>query len=92
MDERFCNGFEEVFRLASLARETLCPIFFAFAFRGLLFAYDSSNIYNPPPFFFSASRSTLFAFVIEMAITIVEQSGGQYHVLVIVRTLIIEKT
>ncbi|XP_021890361.1 E3 ubiquitin-protein ligase RGLG2 [Carica papaya] len=55
IDERFCNGFEEVL---SLYRDIVPCL--------------------------KLAGPTSFAPIIEMAMTIVEQSGGQYHVLLII--------
>ncbi|XP_057995475.1 E3 ubiquitin-protein ligase RGLG5 isoform X1 [Hevea brasiliensis] len=87
-DESFCNGFEEVLRRyrelvphLRLAGSNLNQSFF------FLFVFFFSSVvlllidFSPPSFF---PGPTSFAPIIEMAITIVEQSGGQYHVLVII--------
>ena len=79
-EERFCNGFEEVL---SRYREItphlkLAGIAFRYYLRSSLirFIIITHNIHVTGP--------TSFAPIIEMGITIVEQSGGQYHVLLII--------
>lgn len=82
-DERFCNGFDEVLgryrelvphlRLAGCSLRRLILHFSIVSFY-LLYFYSFIPVTGP----------TSFAPIIEMAITIVEQSGGQYHVLLIV--------
>ena len=83
-NERFCNGFEEVL---SRHREIVPHLrlagfhyllFFILVLSYLLKFIQSNNYYNFLP------GPTSFAPIIEMAMTIVEQSGGQYHVLVII--------
>ncbi|XP_068474372.1 E3 ubiquitin-protein ligase RGLG5-like isoform X1 [Phaseolus vulgaris] len=79
-EERFCNGFEEVL---SRYREItphlkLAGIAFRYYLRSSLirFIIITHNIHVTGP--------TSFAPIIEMGMTIVEQSGGQYHVLLII--------
>uniref|UniRef100_A0A6N2K3T3 RING-type domain-containing protein n=1 Tax=Salix viminalis TaxID=40686 RepID=A0A6N2K3T3_SALVM len=67
-DERFCNGFEEVL---SQYREIVPNLRLAeLDFFSLCISF--------------CCRTYIFAPVIEMAMTIVEKSGGQYHVLLII--------
>lgn len=85
-DERFCHGFEEVLeryrelvpqlKLAGIWNIGLSsfPFLFLYLLSALFLCYLCRLLAGP----------TSFAPVIEMAITIVEQSGGQYHVLVII--------
>ena len=93
-DETFCNGFEEVLRryrelvpnlrlagynsfhffLFFILLSVLCLTYFLDIFLSL---YTYLHL-------FSLTGPTSFAPVIEMAITIVEQNGGQYHVLLII--------
>ena len=93
-DETFCNGFEEVlkryreivpnlklagynsfqFFLFFILLSVLCLTYFLDIFLSL---YTYLHL-------FSSTGPTSFAPVIEMAITIVEQNGGQYHVLLII--------
>lgn len=84
-DERFCNGFEEVM---SRYRELVPQLRLAGAASSqllILIAFiDDFYLINVSPFFFIFTGPTSFAPIIEMAITIVEQSGGQYHVLLII--------
>lgn len=85
-DERFCQGFEEVLgryrelvpqlKLAGIETLVKHQFIFSYCICYQLFAYSIFARLMAGP--------TSFAPVIEMAITIVEQSGGQYHVLVII--------
>lgn len=84
-DERFCNGFEEVL---SRYRELVPQLRLAGAASSqllILVAFiDDFYLINSSIFFIIFTGPTSFAPIIEMAITIVEQSGGQYHVLLII--------
>lgn len=86
-DEKFCNGFEEVLtryreivpqlRLAGVA--SIIPL--------VCLCYCINHVLSPSfnaHFYISMAGPTSFAPIIDMAITIVEQSGGQYHVLLII--------
>lgn len=85
-DEKFCNGFEDVL---SRYQEIVPHLRLAGLFLSIvsfLYLKDLSLWYgiwsrNSPG---SVIGPTSFAPIIEMAMTIVEQSGGQYHVLLII--------
>ncbi|KAF2292796.1 hypothetical protein GH714_029014 [Hevea brasiliensis] len=87
-DERFCNGFEEVLaRYREIVPNLDLQAWLLFIplvhVRALIMFYHqilSSNAH----FIFSMEGPTSFAPIIEMAITIVEQSSGRYHVLLII--------
>lgn len=85
-EDRFCHGFEEVLsRYRELVPQLrLAGIWTLVKFHLILYMYFiqlfAYAIYHPQ---FMAGP-TSFAPVIEMAITIVEQSEGQYHVLLII--------
>jgi E3 ubiquitin-protein ligase RGLG len=76
-DVRFCNGLEDV-----LSRYREVTFYLIFFFLRILYYIFLSLIIKYDILLFSGPTS--FAPVIEMAMTIVEQSGGQYHVLVII--------
>lgn len=83
-DERFCNGFEEVLgrykELVPHLRLAGCslPVCYVIFLCRCYFVLSILSLFIP------GTGPTSFAPIIEMAITIVEQSGGQYHVLVII--------
>ena len=88
-DERFCNGFEEVLKryreLVPHLRLAGCDSISLFSLLCLFWLILSASIFDTPLFFlFPETGPTSFAPIVEMAITIVEQSGGQYHVLLII--------
>ncbi|XVF16310.1 hypothetical protein REPUB_Repub10bG0020300 [Reevesia pubescens] len=82
-DDRFCNGFEEVL---SRYREIVPQLLLS----GFHYAPVSHPCFELPfeaypiNIYYFLPGPTTFAPVIEMAMTIVEQSVGQYHVLVII--------
>jgi E3 ubiquitin-protein ligase RGLG len=76
-DVRFCNGLEDV-----LSRYREVTFYLIFFFLRILYYIFLSLIIKYDILLFSGPTS--FAPVIEMAMTIVEQSGGQYHILVII--------
>lgn len=90
-EDRFCNGFEEVLnryreivprlRLAGsvLNDNTNSRLVPSEYFKICALQRSMENNYIS-----SLAGPTSFAPIIEMAITIVEQSGGQYHVLLII--------
>lgn len=86
-DEQYCNGFEEVLsRYRELVPKLRLAGFLLTAFlfvSSLVIGYLLRVLLNTI-FFFFLIGPTSFAPIIEMAITVVEQSGGQYHVLVII--------
>lgn len=91
LEDRFCNGFEEVLnryreivprlRLAGsvLNDNTNSRLVPSEYFKICALQRSMENNYIS-----SLAGPTSFAPIIEMAITIVEQSGGQYHVLLII--------
>ena len=93
-DEAFCNGFEEVLRRyrelvpnLRLAGYNSFHFFLFFILLSVLCLTYFLNIFLSLYTYlhlFSLTGPTSFAPIIEMAITIVEQSGGQYHVLLII--------
>jgi len=79
-EERFCNGFEEVL---TRYRQIIPSLKLA----GVAFTYyylRSFLIRLIKTYRIHVTGPTSFAPIIEMAMTIVEQSGGQYHVLLII--------
>lgn len=84
-DERFCEGFEEVLRRY---RELVPQLRLAGSpFELCIFQFSHWSLLPAiilHPLMSVSTGPTSFAPVIEMAITIVEQSRGQYHVLLII--------
>ncbi|KAH1237015.1 E3 ubiquitin-protein ligase RGLG2 [Glycine max] len=79
-DERFCNGFEEVL---SRYRDIVPRLRLAgVAFTNNLTLHFLNRLSMTHCIYVTGPTS--FAPIIEMAMTIVEQSGGQYHVLLII--------
>lgn len=93
-DETFCNGFEEVLtryrelvpnlKLAGYNSFHFFLLFIPLSVLCLSYFRDIFLLLYTCPHLFSLTGPTSFAPIIEMAITIVEQSGGQYHVLLII--------
>ena len=80
-EERFCNGFEEVLTryrqiIPSLKLAGVALTYYYLSRSFLIRLIKTYRIHVTGP--------TSFAPIIEMAMTIVEQSGGQYHVLLII--------
>lgn len=86
-EERYCNGFEEVLRRY---REIVPHLKLSGArsvsiySRHLHFKRFTVVFIGHKDFSLFMAGPTSFAPVIEMAMSIVEESGGQYHVLLIV--------
>lgn len=87
-DERFCNGFEEVLSryreiVPNLRLAGLNLVFWCWCFSSHSIRWSLELDFLVYAYHFVAGP-TSFAPIIEMAMTIVEQSAGQYHVLLII--------
>jgi len=84
-DGSFCNGFEDVLsryrEIVPHLRLAGYPFTKTFLFLGIFYLFMSLLKEHWCLLF---SGPTSFGPIVEMAMTIVEQSGGQYHVLVII--------
>lgn len=76
---RIWGGACSIQRTCSSTSTCRCPVWLGSS----VFLVEAVDSYGDPLYFLMAGP-TSFAPIIEMAMTIVEQSGGQYHILLII--------